>query len=105
LYAGEGARTATRLTTQYDLMLTQRPTLQSQVELNAYGSDDAARLTGSGLSDLTLGLRLRYELRREFAPCFGVLWAAHFGDSAGMRHAVGEPDKDVSWIAGIRAWF
>jgi len=94
-----------RLTTKYGLVPTQRLILEPEFELNAYGSDDAARLVGAGISDLTLGLRLRYEFRREFAPCFGVLWAAHFGDSAHLRQAAGETDKDVSWIAGIRAWF
>jgi len=105
VYLGEGGRSALRLTTKYDLLLTQRLILQPEAELNAYGRDDAARLIGAGVSDLTLGLRLRYEFRREFAPYFGVLWAAHFGDSADLRRVSGETDKEVSLIAGIRAWF
>jgi len=105
VYLGAGGRSAFRLTTQYDLLLTQRLVLQPEAELNAYGRDDAARLIGSGISDLTLGLRLRYEFRREVAPYFGVIWAAHFGDSADLRRAVGDTDKEVSLIAGIRAWF
>ena len=105
LYLGASGRGALRLTTHHDLVLTQRLILQPEAELNAYTRDDAARLVGSGLSDLTLGLRLRYELRREIAPYFGVSWAAHFGDSADLRRAAGESDRDATLIAGIRAWF
>jgi copper resistance protein B len=105
LYLGPGGRGALRLTTHRDLLLTQRLILQPEAELNAYTRGDAARLVGSGLSDLTLGLRLRYEFRRELAPYFGVSWAAHFGDSADLRRAAGESDRDVTLIAGIRAWF
>ncbi|MEO8064584.1 MAG: copper resistance protein B [Pseudomonadota bacterium] len=105
LYLGDGGRGAFRLTTHYDLLLSQRLILQPEVELNAYTRDDAGRLIGSGLSDLALGLRLRYELRREFAPYFGVIWAAHFGDSADLRHAAGESDRETTLIAGLRAWF
>ena len=105
VYLGESGRSALRLTTQYDLLLTQRLILQPEAELNAYGRDDAARLIGSGISDLTVGLRLRYELRREFAPYLGVIWAAHFGDSADLRRAADEADKEVRLMVGIRAWF
>ncbi|MEJ0085011.1 MAG: copper resistance protein B [Pseudomonadota bacterium] len=104
-YFGEGGRGALRLTSHYDLLLTQRLILQPQAELNAYTRDDVARLIGSGLSDLTLGLRLRYEWQREFAPYLGVIWAAHFGDSADLRQAAGETAREATLIAGIRAWF
>jgi copper resistance protein B len=105
LYFGEGGRGAARLTTHHDLLLTQRLVLQSAAELNAYTRDDPARLVGSGLSDVALGLRLRYEIRREFAPYFGVEWAAHFGDSATLRRAAGESSRETVLVAGIRAWF
>ena len=45
---------------------------------------------GSGLSNLKLGLRLRYELRREIAPFVGVRWAGHFGETSDLRRAAGE---------------
>jgi copper resistance protein B len=104
-YFGEGGRSAVRLTTHYELLLTQRWILEPQGELNAYGREDAARGIGAGLADLSVGLRLRYEIRREFAPYFGVIWAAHFGNSADLRRAAGEADKETSVVAGIRTWF
>jgi copper resistance protein B len=105
LYLGEGGRGAARLSTHHDLLLTQRLILQPEADLNVYTREDAARRIGKGISDLTLGLRLRYEVRREFAPYFGVNWTAHFGDSADLRQAAGEPARETTLIAGIRAWF
>ena len=104
-FVGDSGRTALRLSGDYDLLITQRLVLQPEAELNFYGSDDAERLIGSGLSDLELGLRLRYEFRREFAPYLGVSWSKRFGDSADLAQAAGVDPDEVSWVAGIRAWF
>ena len=104
-YVSDGGDTALRLSTEYDLLLTQRLVLQPQLELNAYGHDDPERLIGAGLSDLELGLRLRYEIRREFAPYVGVSWAKKFGETADMVRAAGEEVDEVSLVAGVRLWF
>ena len=48
LYLGDGGRTALRLTTARDLLLTQRLVLQPELELEAYGKDDPERLIGVG---------------------------------------------------------
>ena len=71
-YVGDEGRTAWRLSAEYELLLTQRLVLQPRVEIDAYGKDDTARGTGSGLSDAVAGLRLRYEVSRQFAPYVGV---------------------------------
>ena len=104
-YVGDGGRTALRLTTEYDLLLTQRWVLQPALEINAYGKDDPERRIGAGLSDMELGLRLRYEIRREFAPYLGVNWSKRFGDSADFARASGEDPDEISLVAGLRAWF
>jgi copper resistance protein B len=104
-YVGEGGRTALRLSTDYDLLLTQRLVLQPQAELNLYGRDDAERLIGAGLSDLEIGVRLRYEWRREIAPYFGVSWSQRLGDSADLARAAGVDPDEFAWVAGIRLWF
>jgi copper resistance protein B len=104
-YVGDGGRSALRLSTEYDLLLTQRLVLQPALEINAYGEDDPERLIGAGISDLELGLRLRYEIRREFAPYLGVNWTKRFGDSADFVRAAGEDPDEISLVAGVRAWF
>jgi len=104
-YVGDGGRTALRLTTDYDLLLTQRLVLQPALELNAYGKDDPARLIGDGVSDVELGLRLRYEFRREFAPYVGVNWSKRFGDSADLARAADVEAEEFGYVAGFRLWF
>ena len=105
VYAGDEGRTALRFTADYDLLITQRLVLQPEVELNLYGDDDPERLVGAGLSDLEVGLRLRYEFRREIAPYLGVGWSRRFGESAELAEAAGEDPDDLTFLAGIRLWF
>lgn len=104
-YLGEEARTALRLDTEYELLLTQRLILQPRVEANAYGKSDTRRGLGSGLSDMTVGLRLRYELRREFAPYVGVEWARTFGDTQDLVKQAGDDTSETRVVAGLRFWF
>jgi copper resistance protein B len=104
-YVGESGRTALKLSAEYDLLITQRLVLQPEGELHVYGSDDPERLIGAGLSDLALGLRLRYEFRREIAPYLGVSWSKRFGDSADLAEAAGEDADEISFVAGVRIWF
>jgi copper resistance protein B len=105
VYAGEQGRSALRLATLRDFLVTQRLVLQPELELSAYGRDDPQRLIGAGLSEMKAGLRLRYEFRREFAPYLGVRWVDHFGDSAHFREAAGHDPDEFLWLAGFRAWF
>ena len=60
---------------------------------------------GSGLSDFELGLRLRYEIVREFAPYVGVAYEAKLGDTADIIRADDEDPDGISFLAGVRAWF
>lgn len=104
-YVGEEGRTALRLDASYDLLLTQRWILQPRVEADAYGRSDADRGLGSGLSDLTAGLRLRYEIRRELAPYVGIEWRRQFGETADLTRAAGGDPSEMRWVAGLRFWF
>ena len=104
-YAGEQGRSMFRFAAEYDLLLTQKLILQPRVEANLYGKRDAARALGSGLSDLAVGLRLRYEIRREFAPYIGVERAAKFGGTADYARAAGEDPKVTRFVAGVRFWY
>ena len=104
-YLGEGGRTALSLEAEYELLLTQRLILQPRAGLTAYGKDDAVNGLGSGLSDVALGLRLRYEFSRQFAPYVGIEWNGTFGATADQARANGDATKDTRYVAGIRFWF
>jgi copper resistance protein B len=104
LFVGDEGRSALRLKAEYDLLFTQRLILSPQIELNACGKDDPEPGLGSGVSDLEFGLRLRYEIRREFAPYIGVVWSHQFGDTADYTRANGGDTQDVQWVAGVKFW-
>lgn len=104
-FLGEAGQSALRLSAEYDLLLTQRLILQPAAELNLYGRTDEERGVGSGLSDLELGLRLRYEIRREFAPYLGVSWHRAYGNTADLHRAHGEDLGEARLVAGVRFWF
>lgn len=104
-YAGLDGRTAARLRVDYELLVTQRLILQPEFEANFYGKDDPQRRLGSGLSDADFGLRLRYEIRRQFAPYLGVAWTRRFGGTATFARDEGRPVFDRQLVAGLRIWF
>jgi copper resistance protein B len=104
-YVGERGQTAARFEVEYDLLLTNRLILQPLVELEFHGKDDPARGIGSGLGTAEAGLRLRYHLRREFAPYIGIVREHAFGTTADYRRQDGEDIDDTRFVAGLRIWF
>ncbi len=104
-YVGTSGRTAARLKAEYEVLLTQRLILMPELEFNAYGKKDPARGLGSGLSDAGLALRLRYEIRREFAPYVGVRWTRKFGATVDFARQGGEAVHDTQWVVGLRSWW
>ena len=104
-YVGDDGRTALSAEAEYELLLTQRLILQPRAELNLYGKDDLDNRLGSGLSDLAVGLRLRYEFSRQFAPYIGVEWTDTYGDTADYRRAAGQDTSGTQFVAGLRFWF
>lgn len=105
LFVGEGGQTAARLEGDYDILLTNRLVLQPTVEANFYGKNDPGRGLGSGLADTEVGARLRYEIRREFAPYVGVTWNRAYGQTAEYARHEGEDRSEVRWVLGVRLWF
>ena len=104
-YVGERGQTAATLEAETDLLLTNRLVLTPRVEAEAYGRDDERNGIGNGLSEIAAGLRLRYEIRREFAPYVGLEWTGKLGDTADFARADGESVRDARWVAGVRVWF
>lgn len=94
-----------RLEGYYDQRITQRLILQPRAELNLSAQEVPGSGLGSGVTDAELGLRLRYELVREFAPYVGVSWERKFGDTARFARASGEGAGGFSLVAGVRTWF
>lgn len=89
----------------YDFKITQRVILQPQAELRFSAQEIPELNVGSGLTHLELGLRLRYEIRREFAPYVGVAFERAIGETGRLLRAAGEPAHSTTFVAGIRFWF
>lgn len=89
----------------YDQRITQRLILQPRAELNFAAQDVRENGIGSGLSTGELGLRLRYDIRREFAPYVGVSYERSFGDTARFARAEGDRRASTNFVLGVRTWF
>jgi copper resistance protein B len=104
-YVGSAGHSALRLSAGYELLLTQRLILQPRLESDFFAKGDAERALGAGLSDVAAGIRLRYEIRREFAPYVGIEWAGKYGGTASYARAAGDATDETHWVAGLRVWF
>lgn len=94
-----------RLEGYYDQRITQRLILQPRVEINLSAQDMPRQRIGAGLTDAELGLRLRYEITRRFAPYVGVSYEAKTGRTADYARADGQRPTSTSLVAGIRFGF
>lgn len=94
-----------RLEASYDERITQWLILQPRAEVNLAAQDVPAIGVGSGLSTYELGARLRYEIRKEFAPYVGVEWSGKSGNTARYARLAGNKPNAVNFVAGIRFWF
>jgi copper resistance protein B len=103
-YFRDGGNVAGRVTGSYDLLLTQRLIAQPEVEMNFYSKADPGRGTGSGLSDLDTGIRLRYAISRKFAPYVGFAYTGKYGETATFARQNGEAVASPTFVFGIRVW-
>lgn len=90
---------------EYNLRLTQKLILQPRVEFTVAASRARRYDEGRGLRDTSLGLRLRYEIRREFAPYIGVRYEQNYGDTKDMIRNAGGDTSSTAFVVGLRAWY
>ena len=105
LRLGSGGDLRADLEAEYDARFTQRLYLQPRLSAAASVKSAPGLEQGAGLNTVALGLRLRYEIRREFAPYVGVEWQRFFGGTRDLVEAAGDARAEVSLVAGVRAWF
>lgn len=104
-FLGEGGQTSLRVEGDYDILLTNRLILQPTAEVDFYGQNDAKRGIGSGLSTTEVGMRLRYEIYREFAPYIGFSWNRSYGNTAAFSQEGGGDRSEARLVLGVRLWF
>ena len=105
LFIDQNGAVSARLSFTKDLLLTQRLIFQSRIESNAAIQRVEEFTTGSGLNNLEFGMRLRYEIRREFAPYIGISLDKSFGETATLVRQEGGDPSQIRFVVGVRAWF
>jgi len=105
LFLSQDGDLSARATVTYDILLSQRLILQPRLEGNAASRSRKDFGVGSGVNNLEAGLRLRYEITREFAPYIGINWSSSFGETADLLRSGGEQTSARSLVAGFRIWF
>jgi copper resistance protein B len=103
-YASTSGNVAARLRVEYEALFTQRWILQPEFETNLYSRSDSRDDVNSSVSDMQLGLRLRYNVTRQFAPYIGVVWMHYLDDEASP---IGRRERafDTQLVVGLRTWF
>lgn len=105
LFVSEDGDVSIRTEFERDIFLTERLILQPRAEIDIALQDIPELGVGSGLSELSLGLRLRYEVTRKFAPYLGIEHERSFGDTADLLEAAGQDPEETTLLAGLRFWF
>jgi len=105
VYFRDGGHVAGRITTSYDLLITQRLIAQPELQMDFYSKSDSQRLTGTGLSDIDTGIQLRYDFSRKFAPYVGFAYNGKFGGTATFARRAGESVLNSGFIFGFRVWY
>lgn len=100
LMVGEEGEVGVRFDGEYEALITQRLVLTPSLSAALYSEDIPEMELGRGLSNLTAGVRLRYEITREIAPYIGFEWSRNFGHTRDF-HAL----DDTYGVIGLRLWF
>lgn len=105
IFLSDKGEVTARAEATYDQRITQQLILQPRVEVSFSAQDVPALDLGSGVTNVELGLRLRYEIVPEFAPYLGINWDRKLGDTARFARASGEGASDLHVVVGLRTWF
>jgi copper resistance protein B len=100
LYVSHEGDVSAGFAASYHVLFTQRLKLESELETSAALQDVPEWGVGSGVNDLGLGFRLRYEFHRKFAPYFGYDHHWIFGETADLA---GESSSGA-FVFGVRVW-
>ena len=104
LFISQNGDLSARFTATKDLLVTQRVVIQPRFEINAAIQQVERFTTGRGLNNVELGFRLRYEIRRQFAPYIGISYDQSFFGTANFVRQDGGNPRQIRFVAGVRVW-
>ncbi len=105
LFLSDKGDLTARVEAELDQRITQRLILQPRAELNLSGQDIPELEVGAGLDRAEVGVRLRYEIAREFSPYIGISQQWRVGGSADYARLREDDISSTNFVAGVRFWF
>ena len=105
LFVSDAGDISASLEAEYDMPITQRLWGQPRLETSLAVQEVEQWGVGSGLNNVRLGFRLRYEIRREFAPYVGISWNRQLGETADFVRDEGGDPSTFGLVGGVRMWF
>jgi copper resistance protein B len=104
LFLSNRGKLSFRFTGSYDLLLTQRLILQPRLETEIAAQQDLDFGVPQGVNDISISARLRYEIRREFAPYVGLSYQQSFDATRDRFVRQGGSPNGLQVVFGIRVW-
>jgi len=105
LYLSQHGNVTLAMEAEYDLRITQRLVAQPLVAIGAAFQDIPERRLGAGITDMNLDVRLRYEIKREFAPYIGIRSQFLIGETREIASDAGEDTGQILFLSGLRFAF
>ena len=104
-YLSEDGDVSAKIEVEYELLLTQRLVLIPRLETGISFQDVPEYEQWEGVTDVTVGARLAYQIRREVAPYIGVTWTSLVGETKNRIADKGGDINSTAFVAGVRFWF
>jgi copper resistance protein B len=101
LYVSHEGNVSAGFAAAYHVLFTQRLKLESELETKVALQEVPEWGVGSGVNDLGLGFRLRYEFHRKVAPYVGYDHSWAFGETADLS---GGDASQGAFVFGVRVW-
>jgi copper resistance protein B len=105
LFVSEKGKASFGFTASYEQLITQRLVIEPRIDLNGAFQDDTDHDVAAGFNDVEVGVRLRYDIKRQFSPYIGITWRRLLGGTASLARRSGEDISTTSVVFGLRTWF
>jgi copper resistance protein B len=102
VFVSEDGDVALRAEQAIDIAVTQDLFIEPHVELNAFVQDVPELGIGAGVSSVEIGLQVRYEFSRKFAPYIDLVYERDLGETAIITRAAGEDVETTTLRLGLR---
>ncbi|MEQ8698265.1 MAG: copper resistance protein B [Bauldia litoralis] len=104
-FVSHRGRLSARLEVSREILITQRLVADPYVSLDLAAQNEYRRDVAAGLTELETGIKLRYDVTREFAPFVEFRYRRNLGYTSVLVRRDGEAPESVGFRVGIRLRF